>query len=181
MPFQIGNKLGRKFKKGDRLCLGKSCSEETRRKIGKANKGHKYHLGKKHSEKTKQTISKSLTGHKLSDITKRKISESHKGEKSPFWIDGRSKREGYISSKNRRHRIRKYNNGGSHTLGDWDNLKAQYNWTCPSCKKREPEIKLSEDHIIPVSKGGSDNIENIQPLCHSCNCKKWTKIILYVP
>ena len=54
-----------------------------------------------------------------------------------------------------------------------------YNWTCPCCKKQEPEIKLTEDHIIPLKKGGSDNIENIQPLCGNCNSKKHLTIKKY--
>lgn len=68
---------------------------------------------------------------------------------------------------------------GNHTFGDWERLKAQYDFTCPCCKKKEPSIKLLEDHIISASLGGSDNIENIQPLCRSCNAKKYTKTTRY--
>ena len=72
----------------------------------------------------------------------------------------------------------------THTFGEWELLKKQYNNTCPSCKRSEPFIGqrtqyLTEDHIIPLSKGGSDLIENIQPLCSSCNSKKHTAIIKY--
>lgn len=87
----------------------------------------------------------------------------------------------YIKSddrkKVRRERIKIY--GGFHSIGEWELLKAQYNFICPSCKQQEPKIKLTRDHIVAISKGGSDNIENIQPLCVSCNSRKSTNHIRY--
>ena len=77
----------------------------------------------------------------------------------------------------RRERIKMY--GGCHSVGEWKLLKAQYNFTCPCCKKQEPEIKLTRDHIIAICRGGSDNIENIQPLCVSCNSKKSARAIRF--
>lgn len=78
-----------------------------------------------------------------------------------------------------RRKVRLLQNGGFHSKAEWETTKAQYNWTCPSCRKSEPEIRLTKDHIIPAIKGGSNNIENIQPLCKPCNSSKHSKIVKY--
>src|SRR5258708_4126256 len=72
-----------------------------------------------------------------------------------------------------RRKARKLQASGSFTSKQWRDLKAQYDYTCLCCGKREPDIKLSADHVIPLAKGGSNDIENIQPLCISCNSTKY--------
>lgn len=76
-------------------------------------------------------------------------------------------------------RTQKTQAGGSYTAEEWKALKAKYNYTCLCCGKQEPTIKLTADHVIPVVLNGSSYIENIQPLCRSCNSKKHNKIIDY--
>lgn len=74
---------------------------------------------------------------------------------------------------------RKRSAPGTHSFQQWLELKKLYKNTCPCCLRKEPEIKLTEDHIVPLSLGGSNGIENIQPLCKSCNSKKHTNSTKY--
>ena len=152
-PKMLGNKNGSGNK-------GRSFSPETLKRMSLAK------IGRQNPTK----------GRKLSLETREKISnkkiENFK-KQNPKYI-----RLNYDDRKKiRRERIKLY--GGYHSVGEWENLKAQYNFTCPSCAKTEPKIKLTKDHIIAVSRGGSDNIENIQPLCVSCNSRKSTTSIKY--
>jgi 5-methylcytosine-specific restriction endonuclease McrA len=78
-----------------------------------------------------------------------------------------------ISHLKARRYAKEKNAKGSHTLKQWNDLKDSYGNICVFCGSNE---KLTKDHIIPLSKGGSDYIENIQPLCRSCNSKKYNHI-----
>lgn len=57
-------------------------SEETKRKIGKANKGKpSWFAGKHHTQETKEKMREISTGRVMSDATKAKISKAHKNVK----------------------------------------------------------------------------------------------------
>lgn len=59
----------------------------------------------------------------------------------------------------------------------WWAVLARDNWTCCSCGRssKEEGIILEVDHIVPRSKGGSDDIGNLQSLCKKCNIGKSNK------
>lgn len=95
------------------------------------------------------------------------------GESNHFWKGGVAEH----------HYTRARRIGGKHTNQEWEELKKKYNNICLCCKKQEPLISLTRDHIVPVilwenwakenkpSFLGND-IQNIQPLCRSCNSRK---------
>ncbi|TAE58031.1 MAG: HNH endonuclease [Nostocales cyanobacterium] len=49
-------------------------------------------------------------------------------------------------------------------------------YQCQSCGKTFLETNLSIDHIIPLSRGGKNDISNLQTLCLTCNKRKTNKI-----
>jgi 5-methylcytosine-specific restriction endonuclease McrA len=47
--------------------------------------------------------------------------------------------------------------------------------TCQYCYKKHSLADLTFDHVIPISKGGQTNWENIVTACAACNTKKSNK------
>ena len=80
-----------------------------------------------------------------------------------------------VAAISRRRRARVRGAVGSHTVNQWERRKAEYGYRCAYCGKEG--LKLTEDHVIPVSKGGMDTIDNIVPACKPCNSRKHNKII----
>lgn len=78
------------------------------------------------------------------------------------------------------HRRRAAMRGGNgrYTPEQWRDLCAKYGHMCLCCGKA---AKLTPDHVVPLVKGGSNDISNIQPLCLPCNQRKGTKTIDYRP
>ncbi len=77
---------------------------------------------------------------------------------------------------------------GSWTVKEWQALKRGYGNRCVGCWKYELQLlilgcMLVPDHIVPLSKGGLNDITNLQPLCHGkggCNNKKGNKYYDFV-
>lgn len=84
-----------------------------------------------------------------------------------------------LNFANRRNKKLRSGMTGTHSFAEWEALKARYNFKCLRCERSEPEVRLTQDHIVPVAKGGTNSIDNIQPLCKSCNSKKHLKTIDY--
>jgi len=80
------------------------------------------------------------------------------------------------STQRRRAKIR--GNGGEYTRSQWETLIFMANGECLACGSTS---RITVDHIVPVSKGGSSYIDNIQPLCYSCNSSKQNNIADYRP
>lgn len=86
--------------------------------------------------------------------------------------DGKIKHR--VAEHNRNARMRE--SGGKHTAADIKLIKKKQHDKCvgPNCKKSIKDI-YHIDHRIAVSKGGTNNKDNIDLLCPSCNMRKKAK------
>src|SRR3990167_2193851 len=73
-------------------------------------------------------------------------------------------------ARKRKFRLLAAKRKGCHMKCEWEEMKAFFKGRCVRCWEKSSRIE--KDHIIPIYMGGSDAIENIQPICKSCNCAK---------
>lgn len=63
---------------------------------------------------------------------------------------------------------------GTLTMKDWEDVLMLTNYMCIACEENSAN---SIDHVVPISRGGSNTKENIQPMCLRCNLKKGSRIV----
>jgi 5-methylcytosine-specific restriction endonuclease McrA len=64
--------------------------------------------------------------------------------------------------------------GGTHSAADIARIGREQRWLCVGCRQSIKDA-FHVDHIVPISKGGSNNPSNLQLLCQTCNLSKGRK------
>jgi len=98
--------------------------------------------------------------------------------RSKKWAEENADRVRAAKANNRRKRRAAKNAGKGHfTVEEFDALCSAFGYACLSCGATDRILEA--DHVVPLTKGGSDDIGNVQPLCGECNRRKFTAVIDY--
>lgn len=152
-----------RYKDGD--CA--ACAREYGRKWNNANRDKK---------RRNELLRHQANRDRLCETSRRRYQENAKRYKQSgrLWALANPEKR---RLNHQRRRARKNGSEGSYTLEEWRTLCLQYDNKClyPGCERTD----LQADHIVPISKGGSSDISNIQPLCAHHNQSKKDKTVDY--
>jgi 5-methylcytosine-specific restriction endonuclease McrA len=179
-----------------KLCVASRVRENRRKRLEqyaqyertRANLPHRVRARKKYQEEHKEQISaykKSWTANNSQRVAslKRDYYERNRQEvisRSKKWAEDHAGKVKIAKANNRRkRRAAKNGDNGHFTAEEFYALCSVYGYACLCCGATDR--KLEADHVVPLTRGGSDGIENIQSLCGECNRRKFTAIIDYRP
>jgi 5-methylcytosine-specific restriction endonuclease McrA len=98
--------------------------------------------------------------------------------RSKKWAEDNPDKVRSAKANNRRkRRAARHASSGSFTAEEFRALCEAYGNRCLACG--DTEAALEADHVVPLTRGGSDDIGNIQPLCGPCNRKKFVSDMDY--
>ncbi len=80
----------------------------------------------------------------------------------------------HINFLTKRRQFRLKGARGNYTKEEVDNLFVKHEGRCYYCKVNKA---TSIDHVIPISRGGSNYIHNLVPACIPCNSRKKDKLL----
>lgn len=87
----------------------------------------------------------------------------------------------YKNDSIRRSRLKEAKKLGDHSKYEWIEMLEFFEYTCVKCLGSSGLDNVEKDHIIPLYMGGSNALDNIQPLCAKCNSSKGCEMKDYRP
>lgn len=106
----------------------------------------------------------------------RNYQAEHSKQKCEYDRNYRAARPGISTERWRRRRALEMNaEGNGVTIQEWEEIKKDYNYLCAYCNQKKT---LEMDHIVPLSKGGKHDVDNVVPACKSCNSSKTASSLL---
>jgi 5-methylcytosine-specific restriction endonuclease McrA len=87
----------------------------------------------------------------------RKRRDKHRDKYRVYWASVSAKRRGAI---------------GKFTKANIDSIRIQQKGKCAYCKIALSKVREHRDHIVPISRGGTNFPSNLQLLCARCNLQK---------
>jgi 5-methylcytosine-specific restriction endonuclease McrA len=134
-----------------------------------------------HSTRIKQRVLQKYKENSLTSeqIEQRRKASRHYAEQHPdrilasvlHWQRSHPERHRLLqATHSSRRRANKARVLGTLTADEWREILVYFNHACAYCLRTD--LPLTQDHIIPLSRGGSDTKENVVPACSSCNSRK---------
>lgn len=156
----------------------KDCQKAYNKNWAENNPEHRAEINKKSSLKNRdKRLEKNKARYRATPIEKiRAKAVLYREKQREVMKRYRAAHPDKVRELERKRRALENSSTGNFTQAEFKELCVYYGNICLCCRKSMP---LVADHVIPLIKGGSNSIENIQPLCFSCNAKKYTKTIDY--
>ena len=102
----------------------------------------------------------------------RQYQREHKAKRAEHDLQYQREHPEVLAAASARRRVRMANFDGNFTSKEFRALCVTFENRCVYCGQ---ELPLGPDHLVPLSRGGSNSIDNIVPCCRYCNSAKHTK------
>ena len=147
-------------------------AKESHKKYYNSDKGKEYY--KKYHKSEKSIAYEQSEQRKLA---KKNYYKNGGKEASKKYYESEKGQVSLFNNQNKR-RSRESNQGKSITVKQWKEVYKYFNWSCAYSEVILSKENRNLDHIIPLSKGGSNNIWNMIPMLNIYNFSKQDKLPL---
>ena len=151
---------------------------ERQRVVIEANR-EKYRERSRNWHRKNRAIDPSRFRSRYSERRKGDTTEGNKATAKAWRVANAEKYRTARAVRWERRRQRKKALSATLTVEQWRAILKAYKGCCAYCGSKSSN--LTQDHIIPVARGGAYSVENIVPACSACNTAKGTKEPSIIP